>query len=60
MSRYQMESDIETRKRSRWLQEFMIAVIDPDERPIFVSDAATVFDISSDDEDVLAQRCIAH
>jgi hypothetical protein len=53
---FQYGSEAEIQKRASLVQNFLIQVINLGEQPIFVSDEATIFDISSDSEDVLLSR----
>lgn len=48
------------RKRYSQAQEFYRAALDPEERPWFVSDAATVYDIYVGDEAELIEKCEQH
>jgi hypothetical protein len=50
----------EIEKRSEQAEEFVGAVLDPEERPQLVSDEATLLDISSDEETDLSARCRQH
>jgi hypothetical protein len=54
--KFEFEDNIEIAKRDQELSRFLINIIDKEEQPIFISDQATVFDISSDDENVLLER----
>lgn len=47
-------------KRKEKLTEFIIAVIHPSEYPWFVSDEASVYDISGDDTAELLEKCKTH
>ena len=53
---FQYGSETEIRKRASLVQIFLIQIISPEEQPSFVSDDATIFDISSDDEIVLISK----
>jgi hypothetical protein len=55
---FQYGSETEIKKRASLVQKFLLEIISPEEQPIFVSDDATVFDISSDDESVLLSKII--
>lgn len=45
-----MADDLEINKRKDKLESFLDAVIDPDERPYFVSDEASVYDITLEED----------
>jgi hypothetical protein len=49
-------SDVEMRKVSREAQEFFEKVL-YDEEPVFVSDEATIWDVSMSTADELLERC---
>ena len=48
--KFQSSSDTEIQKRGKLVQEFLEKIISIEERPLFVSDDATIFDICTDDE----------
>jgi hypothetical protein len=50
----------EINKRRQQAAEFFRAILDPEEQPHFVSDEATLHDLSSNEEDELINRCIEH
>jgi hypothetical protein len=58
--KFDTASAVEIEKRSEHAKEFFDAVLAPEERPQFVSDEATLLDISSDDEAELSARCRQH
>jgi hypothetical protein len=57
---FELASGREISKRRKQLQEFLEVVLDPDERPSFVSDEATVYDIYAGDEEEILRRCREH
>ncbi|HEV8574918.1 MAG TPA: hypothetical protein VGR43_09445 [Dehalococcoidia bacterium] len=56
----ELDADEQMRQRSAQFREFCEAVLDLEERPWFVSDAATVYDIYAGDIDELRRRCGRH
>jgi hypothetical protein len=52
----EFSSDIEMQKASREAQEFF-ALILPDEQPLFVSDEATIWDVSTSTAEEILTRC---
>jgi len=52
----EFSSDIEMQKASREAQEFF-ALILPEEQPLFVSDEATIWDVSTSTSDEILARC---
>ncbi|MGA2904076.1 MAG: hypothetical protein ABSD98_09610 [Candidatus Korobacteraceae bacterium] len=52
-------SDTETRRLSAEAREFFEKIL-WDEQPVFVSDEATVFDISTTGPEVLSERCLRY
>lgn len=57
MPQFKTETSIEMDKRAEEARAFYEAVFDADERPYFVSDAATLYDIFAGDEAELVERC---
>ena len=53
---FQLGENNEIHKRAKLVQDFLEKIIHPEERPLFVSDDATVFDICSDDEHSLITK----
>ncbi len=47
----------EVSKRLEWYYEFVERMFDEEDRPIFVSDEACLYDIHAGDDDELAERC---
>ncbi|MBF0366486.1 MAG: hypothetical protein HQK50_13015 [Oligoflexia bacterium] len=58
--KFQYVSDIEIKKRNNDIERFIALVIDKEEIPYFVSDDASIFDISTDDKAVLINRIRTH
>jgi hypothetical protein len=53
---FQLSGNNEIHRRAKFVQDFLEKIIHLEERPLFVSDDATVFDICSDDEHSLIAR----
>lgn len=57
MSEFEYESSTEMDHRAALAQEFYSVAFSPEERPIFVSDRASIYDISPGDEAEIVSRC---
>lgn len=55
----EFSSDVEMQKLSREAQEFFAKIL-PDEEPLFISDEATVWDVSTSTTEELLARCLKH
>ncbi len=53
---FKFESNSEIKKRKEVVQKFVDSLIDLEEKPLFISDEATIFDICSDDSSTLLLR----
>jgi len=56
--KYSFAGTDELGKRQDILEEFVNNMFDPEDRPWFVSDYATMYDIDAGDEDELVKRCL--
>ena len=50
------ESD-KVKDREKSLSEFLDRMFDPEDRPYFIADEATLYDIYAGDDEELSQRC---
>ena len=56
----ELADDREMQKLDAEAEEFYSNILEEGDAPAFVSDEATVFDISSSSPDYLSERCSAH
>jgi len=54
---FELASSDEINIRLNDAHEFYFNILDPEEQPFFVSDEASIFDISSDSEEYLIKKC---
>ncbi|BAC88151.1 hypothetical protein [Gloeobacter violaceus] len=59
-NRFFLGAAIEMSKRAEQAQEFFTALFEPDERPFFVSDSATIHDIYMDDLGIVFEKCLKY
>jgi hypothetical protein len=50
----------EINKRRQQVDELLRTMLDAEEQPYFISDETTLYDVSSDEEAELINRCIEH
>ncbi len=53
---FRFGSETEIKKRASLVEKFLVQIISVEEQPFFISDDSTIFDISSDAENVLLSR----
>jgi hypothetical protein len=56
MTKFDFDTDSEVKKRIYLVEKFLKAVLDPEEYPSFVSDTACIYDLSTDDDEIILKR----
>lgn len=56
MTKFDFDTDCQIKKRIYLVEKFLKAVLDPEEYPSFVSDAACIYDLSTDDDEIILKK----
>lgn len=57
---FELAQSVEMERRSDFARTFFEAVMDPEDRPYFVSDEATLWAVVAGNEEDVIRRCEAH